>query len=207
MHRGAVRYPVLISSNPVEPLRVFVKAFDSVPGASSIFGSKETLGRRACIPDVRFGGMTGCQPEDVVDDQRLAATARFLERRWSLGLLPGSARVRGSKHRRAEVACTRCGKHRLSVPRVENDVIDDVPQKHRFRHLPTATRSVALQEECSLTCSDQQSRAVVPDPASDGSCSPGFHFTTPLHSSCRSRRPCERDPGFHRPRSLPPEPA
>ena len=88
---------------------------------------KSPCGGRACIPDVRLGGMTRCQPEDVVDHQRLTPTTCFLERRWASGLLPGSTRVRGSKHRRAEVTCTGCGEHRLSVSRVEKDVIDDVP--------------------------------------------------------------------------------
>jgi peroxiredoxin len=77
----------------------------------------------------------------MIDD-----AAAALAKSWrQVRLVPGSATIVRAKNRRAEVARTRCGEHRLAVARVGDAVMHDVAEKLRPRKAPRAARGIGVQ--------------------------------------------------------------
>src|SRR5205823_11241777 len=110
----AIGGAILVAAAPCLAPRMRVEAFDAFPRRAGIARAKQSLRRRAGVPDARLVRMSGREPERVIDD----ASALRRERRRLHRFLPRAAVVHRAEYRGTEVARARCGEQRASIARI-----------------------------------------------------------------------------------------
>ncbi len=129
-----------------------IESLDAVPRRAGIARAEQPLRRRPGVPDARFLGEGGREPERVIDGK----AARFRECRRPHGLLPRPSAIGRAEDRRAEMAGARGGEQRPAAAGIRHDVVDDVAEELRPGKPPAVARDVARERPESLAGGDEQ---------------------------------------------------
>ena len=151
--------PILLAAHPHPVPGVVMKPGQRLPGDASVFGAKHPLRRRSRVPSVRLVGVARCEPEGVVDDATLLALRRLGESRRPRCFFPSAAKVRRAKDGGTEMSRRRGRQKRLSIPRVEHQVVDDVTEKVRPVRPPRPASCIAMEQPRTLSRRDQDEPA------------------------------------------------
>src|SRR5574337_668241 len=96
------------------------------------------------------------QPKGSLDRRCRHSAFRFGKRGGPLGLLPGPAAVRGPKDGGPKMTGSRRHQQGPAVTRIEEEVVDLVPEEHGARGLPLPSRRIAAEDEGALFRADEQ---------------------------------------------------
>src|SRR5712692_1170355 len=76
------------ASGPRRAHRMVIEARDAFPVRAAVLAAKQALRRGARVPDPRLAGVSGCEPEHMIEDAARFAFGCFEESRRSPGFGP-----------------------------------------------------------------------------------------------------------------------